>query len=224
MKDIIRLSNVARIEEGNRRVLNGVNLTVSEGERVTVCGPPGSGKDALTRLIAGMDRPSTGEVCILDKAVHDMDDKTAARFRSKYIGVVQRDNGFISRMTVLENVALPLVIQGVPRAKRMRMAMEQLKNLGVQHIAHARPSQLTAYEARMAAVARALAAQPKLLLLYEPAAGLSEGDADRAAGMLHAVCRYGDFTVVCLTADETSALCPDRLIRMTRGTIQEDNT
>ena len=223
MEDIIRLINVTRIEEGNLGVLDGENLTVSQGERVTVCGLPGSGKAALMRVIAGMDKPSAGEVLVLDKAVHNMNEKTAARFRSKYIGVVRQDNGFIGRMTVLENVAMPLTLQGVPHQKRMRMVMEQLKNLGVQHIAQARPSQLTAYESRMAAVARALAAQPKLLLLYEPTDGLSVSDAERAAGMLHAVCRYGNFLVMCFTADETSTLCSDRLIRISRGTIQEDN-
>ncbi len=223
MGEIIRLENVAKTENGNRRALDGVNLTISEGERVTVCGPPGSGKAALMRVIAGMDRPNEGSVYVLDKAVHEMDGKTAAKFRSKYIGSVQRENGFMARMTVLENAALPLAVQGVPKPKRLRAAMEQLKALGVSHIAHARPSQLTAYEARLAAVARALAAQPKILLLEEATAGLSDIDAERAAGMLHAICRYGGYTVICFTAEEDRGLCPDRLIRITHGRIQEDN-
>ena len=222
MGDIIRLENVVKTENSNRCILDGVSLTVAEGERVAICGAPGSGKDALMRLIAGLDRPNGGSVAVLDRAVHEMDEKTAALFRNKYIGIVRQENGFMDRLNVMENAALPLTVAGVPKAKRNSAALEQLKVLGIQNVAYARPSQLNPYEARLTAVARALTSQPRILLLYEATAGLSDRDAEKIAGMLHAICLYGDYTVVCFSAEQNVALCPDRTISIAHGRIQED--
>ena len=118
MSEIIRLENVIKMLAGNRRAINGVSLTIQAKERVAIHGASGSGKTTLARLIAGMERPSSGRVFVLDKAVHDMDADTAAVFRSRHIGLIARHPAFMENLTVLENVALPLMIRGIPPAQR----------------------------------------------------------------------------------------------------------
>ena len=221
MSEVIGLKDVVKTE-GGRCVVNGVSLAIEEKERVLIYGAPGSGKAALMRLMAAMDRPNGGEITVLDKAVHGMDERAAAAFRNRHIGVVRPENAFMEQLNILDNVALPLTARGVPRIKRNRAAMEQLKALGVPHIAHALPSQLSPFEARLASVARALAAQPKILLIYDLAANLPQREAERLAGMLHAICQYGDFTVVGFEAEKTGTMCADRTMLIIHGTIQED--
>ena len=221
MSGIIRLVDVVKAE-GNQRVVNEVSLTIEEKERVQVYGAPGSGRAALMRLIAGMEPPTEGEIYLLDKSVHGMDERTAAAFRNRYIGVIRPENGFMDRLSVLDNVALPLAVRGMPRAKREYAVKEQLKALGIPHILRALPSQLNTFEARLASVARALVAQPKILLIDDIAVNLPLKEAERMTGMLYAICEYGDFTVVSFETEKSCALRPDRYIYMVQGKIQED--
>ena len=134
------------------------------------------------RLIAGMEVPSAGKVFVLGQDMHEMRADKAAEFRNRHIGIVRRRAGFMARLNVLENVSLPSAVRGTAVSKRNREAKELLKSLGILHIAHAHPFQLSAYEALTSAVARALIAQPKVLMLYEAAADLSERETEQFAG------------------------------------------
>lgn len=221
MSGIIRLENVVKTE-GNQRVVNDVSLTIKENEHVQVYGAFGSGKAALMRLIAGMEPLTEGEIYVLDKSLHSMDERTAAAFRNRYIGVIRAENGFMDRLNVFENVALPLAVRGISRTKRESTVKDQLKALGIPHILRALPSQLNTFEARLASVARALVAQPRILLIDDIAANLPQKEAERMTGMLHAICEYGDFTVVGFETEKSCALWPNRYIHLVQGKIQED--
>ena len=223
MKEIIRLENVIKMVRG-RRAVNGVSFGICEKEHVAVCGAPGSGKNMLMRLIAGMDTPSEGEVYVLDKAVHEMDDIEASRFRNRNIGVVRREPGFMENQNIIENVSLPLAVQRMTLARRKRAAEEQLEALGISHLSHAFPSQLSAYEALAASVARALVTQPKILMFYEITAGLSERETEKLTGILGAISYYGDYMVISFGADPVDGLRRDRTVLLSHGKIQEDWT
>ncbi len=219
MSDVIRLENAVKMAGNGARALSGVNLTIVKGECVTISGSPGSGKTSLARLIAGMDRPSSGKVFVLDKPLHEMRPDAAAVFR-KYIGVLMKYPAFLENLSLLENIALPLALRGEPAAARDKKVKEQLKNFGLLYAVRAHPSQLTPLERHKAAIARALIAQPQILLLDDFAAGLAQ--ADEIAGILHALCQYGDYTVVELTGAAKGLVCRGRVVILDHGTIQEE--
>ncbi len=222
MNEVIRMENVIKMADGNRRTINDVSMSIYEKEFVAICGVPGSGKSTLMRLIASMEKPSAGKVFVTDKAVHEMDADTAADLRNQNIGIIQREPGFMERLTVLENVALPLMIQGMALSRRKQIAKEQLKTLGISHVAHAYPVQLSAYEALIASIARALITQPKILLLYEVTAALSERETEQFDGVINAISKYGDYTVLSFSVIPNSRLRMDRTIQLDHGKIQEE--
>jgi len=219
MSDMIRLENVVKITEGSR-VLSGVNLVVAEGECVTISGPPGSGKSALARLIAGIDKPSAGEAWVLETPLHTLNADAAAALRNRYIGMLKRNPSFVDSLTVLENVAMPLVLRGEASARARGKAREQLKTAGLQYAAQAYPPQLRPVEKHKAAVARMLTQHPKLVLLDDFAAGFA-AEAE-LVGMLRAVCRFGGYTVVELTGGAQGLVDANRTLRIEQGRIQED--
>ncbi|MGI6174960.1 MAG: ABC transporter ATP-binding protein [Christensenellales bacterium] len=176
MQEMIKLENVIKMYEDGRRAVNGINLCVRKGECVVICGASGSGKTTLMRLLAGMERPSSGRVMVLGKAVHEMDADRLAAFRNRHIGLLSKDAAFMGGLTVLENVALPLMIRGVSFAKREKAAKEQLKTLGLTYVAGARPAQLSSLETKLVSIARMLIAQPEVLLLHDATASLSARD------------------------------------------------
>lgn len=220
----IELAHVTKMMPGGRRAVNDVSLCVREKERILVRGAPGSGKDTLMRLVAGMEPPDSGEICVLDKAVHRMGQRTASDFRNKHMGVMLREPRLIPSMTVLENVSLPLVVRGIPSAQRNQAAKKLLKDLGLRHIAHARPEQLSVYEARAAALARALVGEPSILLLYEVFAGLSVRESEQLAGVIDAVTQFRQLTAILFSASAHCNMDMDRTIALDHGTIREDRS
>ena len=219
MSDMIRLEDVVKTTEG-KRVLGGVNLVVAKGECITISGPPGSGKSALARLIAGLDKPSAGEVWVLEEPLHILNADAAAALRNRSIGLLTRNPAFMESLTVLENVAMPLILRGETSARAHSKAREQLKAAGLQYALQAHPPQLRPAEKHKAAVARVLTQHPELLLLDDFAAGFSAEE--ELVGMLRAVCRFGGYTVVELTGAAQGLVGENRTLRIELGRIQED--
>jgi ABC-type lipoprotein export system ATPase subunit len=212
MEEVIRLDNVVKMHGSGIRAINSVSFSVFKGENVMISGSPGSGKTTLARLIAGVDRPSTGQIFVLGKSLNEMGKDMAAAFRNKYIGIMQRDPVFLDNLSVLENVALPLMLHGEVTVQRNRKAKEQLKTLGLQYAGHAHPSQLTLLERHKAAIARVLITQPKILLLDDFAADLAETEEIKRT--LHALCCYDSYTVVEITGAVQCLICADRTIKL----------
>lgn len=222
MSEIIKLENVIKMAAGERRAVNGVSLSINSNERVVIHGAPGCGKTTLMLLIAGMEHPSSGRVFVLDRAIDEMNSDTAAKFRNKTFGILQRRCVFMENMTVLENAALPLVISGMPAAKRQRAAKEQLKMLGLGYAANARPSQLSLLEMHMVSIARALIIQPQILLIDDMAVELSEKDREKIKGILHSLLQLGEYTILEFSGTESSLLRAERTITLAHGIIQEE--
>jgi putative ABC transport system ATP-binding protein len=222
MTEIIRLENAVKMAAGDRRALSGVSMRIQEKERVEIYGAPGSGKTTLLKIITGMEKPNDGNVFVLGRPVHEMDADTAAKFRNRNFGILPRDPAFLPGLSVLENVALPLAIRGVGAAQRKKAAMAALKLLEIAYAAQARPARLSGYELQLASLARACAAQPKILLLNEMTAGLSEKETAGILDILNKIIDSGNYTLISFTGTKNSGLSVERKFTLDHGKLQED--
>ena len=218
-EEAILLDDVIKLDMTGRRVINGLNLRVSEGEIVRITGGAGSGKTCLIRLISGMESPDSGKVSVLGHPLYEMNADAKAEFRSIHIGLVSRYPAFLRRLTVLENVAMPLTLRGVSLAEREKYARTQLKELELLYIAQSRSSQLTMYELQAASVARALVSQPEILLLDDMSADLSIKDKEKMGDLLRGVHKSSGYTILELISGENSILDADRKFSLTKGKV-----
>lgn len=222
MSEIIRLENVIKINDKNYRKLNGINLCVQERENVAFYGPLGSGKETLLMLIAGMFVPSEGKIFVLDQKIHDMNKDLAASFRNQNIGILHRNSGFINYLNIIENIELPLTIQGVSTAKRKKDAKDMLDFFNLSYIAHMRNSMLSPYKMLMASLARALICRPSILLMYEATAELSEQDYDKFNEQMNRIFINFDITALTFTSNINDISDRYKRIVIKQGEIQED--
>ncbi len=222
MSAVVIVKDAVVMTGGAVRTLGGVSLAIEEKEHIAICGPPGSGKKALMEIIAGINRPSAGSVYVLGKEVHKMSPDTAAKFRSCYFGIVTSKPGLLKDLSVLDNTAMPLAVQGDLRVKQEEAAMDMLKAFGISHLAHALPARLSEYEKLTVAMARAVVTNPKILLMYEAARELTEKEAEHLGGMLGALSNYGDYTILSFCSDKRQCMNTDRIVFLYHGKIQEE--
>jgi len=199
--------------------LRGVDLTINQGEFVAIVGPSGSGKSTLMHLIGCLDRPTAGRYILGGVDVATLDDDGLAKLRSLAIGFVFQSYNLLPRTTALENVAAPLLYQGVSRKDRLRRAREILERLGLGGRLQHDQTELSGGQQQRVAIARALVTEPALILADEPT-----GDLDSTSGAevlrllteLHASGR----TVVLITHDMNVAATAPRIIRVRDGLIE----
>ena len=222
MNGFIRLESAGKAAPCGGQALCDVSFSVEAGEWAEVAGPVGSGKTALIRLIAGMERPDGGRVFVAGRAVHEMNEGEAAAFRSGAVGVCLRDPALPPFLPLWENAALPLAVRRVPTAERKRRAGEALRELGIAYAAQALPDALSPYERKLGALARALAAGPPILLLDEFTADLPQAEAARLADLTRSLAQAKRLTVVCCVS-RRSDCGAGRRFKMEYGRITEEN-
>ena len=222
MSEIIRLENVVKMTDNGHRALSGVSMQIDQGERVIIHGAPGSGKTALMRIIAGMDKPSDGKVFVLEQPLHEMSEAKAAALRNETFGILQRNPAFVETLTLGENVGLPLSIRGVSAEKRQKAVRDMLKSFGLLYAIHALPGKLSAMEIKLADVARALIGKPQILLLSDTGADLSQRDREQLKGTLHALSEFGTYTILEFTGAQNGLIDASRTWTLEFGRIQEE--
>ncbi len=203
------------------RALRNINLEIAPGEYVGIIGPSGSGKSTLLYILGLLDTPTQGAVLFDGQDTAGLPDPALSLLRSRRIGFVFQAYHLVPHLTVLENVALPLSYQGVAPRARLARARERIAEVGLDPRAGHRPAELSGGERQRAAIARALVAEPGLILADEPTGNLdSQTGADILAlfERLHAAGK----TVVMITHDPTIARRFPRLLRMTDGCLCED--
>ncbi|ODN31451.1 ABC transporter ATP-binding protein [Fervidobacterium thailandense] len=205
--------------------LDGVNLEVRSGEIVAILGPSGSGKTTLLNILAGLDLPTTGRVLIEDKDITSMSEEERTRFRGKNMGFIFQFFNLVPVLTAVENVELPLLLNGVDFATARRRAVELLERMNVAHRKDAYPSQLSGGEQQRVSIARALATNPKIIWADEPTGALDEKNGEQIKQLIVELNREYGTTFVIVTHDLNVARIANRIVRMNSGKIVsiEDN-
>ena len=224
-RPLIELSGVHKryhSGDGEIDVLRDINLDVSAGEFVAVVGPSGSGKSTLLNMITGIDRPSKGRVVVAGEAVHALSENELARWRGRNVGVIFQFFQLLPTLTILENVILPMDFSGViPRRERRERALELLALMGIEDQAHKLPSALSGGQQQRAAIARALANDPPLIVGDEPTGNLDTETADRVFLRLERLVAQGK-TVVIVTHDRRLSQRTHRVLHILDGELHRD--
>ena len=215
------LSKVYKMGLTEVRALNGVSAEIKAGDFVSLIGPSGSGKSTMMHLLGCLERPSGGRYVLEGRVVSDMSDRELARIRNSQIGFVFQTFNLISRMSALENVAVPMFY--ARKSRRRKPAMKALERVGLTPRAKHAPSELSGGERQRVAIARALVNDPKLLFADEPTGNLDSKTGEQIMEIFHELHRQG-VTVVLVTHEPTIAAQAERMIRLLDGKIIEDRT
>jgi len=218
--DTISISNInLSLGAGAARVhiLKDISLRVGSGEAIGLIGPSGSGKSTLLMVMAGLERPDSGQVVVNGTSFNDLDEDGLARFRGRHVGIVFQSFHLIPTMTALENVAVPLELAGHPDPAGR--AARELEAVGLGARLHHYPTQLSGGEQQRVALARALAPDPAILVADEPTGNLDESTGGQIVDLLFAQHAQRGMTLVLVTHDNTLAHRCDRVVRLRSGRI-----
>jgi putative ABC transport system ATP-binding protein len=202
--------------------VNGVDLAVEEGEFLAIMGPSGSGKSTLLYLIGGLERPTSGTVRLRESDLSTLDDDALSRLRRTELGFIFQFFNLIPVLTAHENVAMPLILDGVPRAEALKRADEALAKVGLADRSTHRPAELSGGEQQRVALARALAANPALILADEPTGNLDSNNSKEIIALLKLSNKRYHQTLIVVTHDRDIALQADRIISFGDGRIVRD--
>lgn len=199
-------------------VLKGIDLTISEGEFVAIMGPSGSGKSTLLNLIGCLDLADRGSYRLNSETVSKAQLAKLASIRSRYIGFVFQSFNLIANRRALDNVALPLLYQGVERTGRFHQALEALHKVDMADRAEHLPNQLSGGQQQRVAIARALVNQPRLLIADEPTGALDSENGEQVMSLFRNLHQEGH-TLVMVTHDSAIGECADRVINLHDGVV-----
>jgi len=224
--EAIRAANVFRhYQMGTAlvRAVDGVSITIRAGEFVALLGPSGSGKSSLLNLIAGLDRPTSGEVVVMGSDLAALPRENLAKYRLHTVGMVFQSFNLIPKMTVLENVELPLRFAEIDRNQRVARARQALERVGLGQRLNHRPMELSGGEQQRVSLARALINSPKLLLADEPTGNLDSRTGSEIMGLICGFNNSLGMTIVMVTHEQALAQkYASRMIHLADGKLVDD--
>lgn len=220
MSDYIQVRDVQKSYDGTP-VLRGVGFTAAAGERLALMGPSGSGKSTLLNCLGGIDRIDAGTLSVGGIALHEAGPEALSRLRRDSISTVFQFFHLLPTLTVGENAAFPLMLQGRPAPLAMEAADALLEQVGLSHRAHAFPDQLSGGEMQRCAIARALIIQPRLLLADEPTGNLDSATGESILDLLDHLTRAHNITLIMVTHSAAATRICDRIIHLLDGRVVE---
>ena len=226
MAKLITLRDVYKIYgeglESEVRALDGVSLDIERGEFVAVVGQSGSGKSTMMNVLGCLDIPTRGEYLLDGTDVQELTDKELSRIRNKQIGFIFQQYNLIQSLTVLENVELPLIYQGINADDRYDMAMAALERVGLAGRVKHKPAEMSGGQQQRVAIARAIATKPPIIMADEPTGALDSRTGQEVLKFLQQLNREGS-TVILITHDNGIAATARRVVRLQDGKIVEDH-
>jgi putative ABC transport system ATP-binding protein len=223
--EIITVENatkIYRIGEVETRALNGVNLTIEQGEFTALVGPSGSGKTTLLQLMGCLDRPDSGSVKINQQDVTHLNANQRAELRGKVIGFIFQFFALVPVLSAYENVELPLLLTGLNAGERRKRVLEMLDAVGLAGRANHRPNQMSGGEQQRVAIARALAPRPLMVLADEPTANLDTANGEQAMTIMQRLNQETGTAFIFATHDPRVMAFARRVVRMRDGQIVEN--
>ncbi len=202
--------------------MDGVSLEVERGEFVAVVGQSGSGKSTMMNVLGCLDIPTRGDYFLDGVDVRELSDKELSRIRNKQIGFIFQQYNLIQNLTVLENVELPLIYQGIDPIDRRELAMEALGRVGLADRAQHKPTQMSGGQQQRVAIARAISTHPPIIMADEPTGALDSRTGHEVLGFLQQLNKEGS-TVILITHDNGIAATARRVVRIADGKIIEDH-
>jgi putative ABC transport system ATP-binding protein len=221
---LIKLEDVSKLYgfgDATTLALDEVNLTIEKGEFIAVMGPSGCGKSTLMNVIGLLDRPSHGNYTLDGKPVSRLRSNQAAKIRRDTIGFIFQSYNLLPRLTVLENVSLPLTYKGIPLTRRLKLASQILERVGIQNREYFFPSQLSGGQTQAAAIARALVNNPKIIIADEPTGNLDSAASRLVMELLADINKMGN-TVLFVTHNPELTRYATRVVYMHDGSIVYD--
>ncbi len=221
---MIELKNASKMyRQGEREVhaLRNVSLSIRKGEFLSVMGPSGSGKSTLLNLIGGLDQPSSGEIFIDGRPLHGISDDELTLIRRRRVGFIFQFFNLLPILSAVENVSLPLLLEGTPFSKVRPKAVSLLEQMGLGARVEHRPEQLSGGEMQRVAIARALITNPAVLLADEPTGNLDSHTSEDIFLLLKSLNEQGQ-TIVMVTHDSRAAAYGSRIITLKDGALSED--
>lgn len=202
-------------------VLKGINFNVKEGELVAIMGSSGSGKSTLLNILGMLDEADKGSYMLDGVPIKNLSEKTAARYRNKFLGFIFQSFNLINYKSALDNVSMPLYYQGIKRKERQEKAMYYMEKVGLANWSHHLPSELSGGQKQRVAIARALASNPKVLLADEPTGALDSKTSHEVMEIIQSINDEGKTILIVTHENDISNMCK-RIVNLKDGIITHD--
>lgn len=224
MDNVIEIKGVRKVYRvGSEKViaLDNIDLSIGKGEICCLLGTSGSGKSTLLNLMAGLEKPSRGEIIIKNYHVEKMDEKRLVLFRQKFIGFVFQSYNLLPSLTALENVGLPLAFKGIPRWIRDKKSKQMLNSVGLNSHYNRKPSQMSGGQQQRVGIARAFVGNPEIVFADEPTGNLDSKTTFEVMNLITGIARRNNQTLIIVTHDMNIAKYADRIIHILDGNIEK---
>ena len=224
---VIRLQDVRKeyvVGDSHIHALDGVSLTVSPGEFVCISGRSGSGKSTMLNMLAGLEKPTSGEIVILDKHIENMSESARIRFRRQYSGFVFQSYNLMPQYTAVENVELPLMLRGIGKRERRKQALAVMEQVGIVSHAEHKPSELSGGQQQRVGIARALITKPPIVFADELTGNLDTKTSAEIMDLLTGLFRSSGTTFMLVSHDPDMSQYTDRTIHLLDGKIISEET
>lgn len=219
----VQISNLRKVYRvGDEKViaLDSISLAIKPREICCILGTSGSGKSTLLNLLAGLEKPTRGEVFLMGKPIHKMDERQLAHFRQHYLGFVFQSYHLLPALTALENVSLPLAFQGVDRRTRQKQAAQMLSAVGLStHLRH-RPTQMSGGQQQRVGIARAFVGKPPLIFADEPTGNLDSNTTREVMNLIVNLASEHQQTLLIVTHDQDVASYANKIVHIRDGCIE----